>query len=188
MGKFLTISLRTVSFFASLVFFFYLALPTPSFPIQLPDSVQSLEEADVESPLRRAYFTNFNREQVLDFYQKQMEKPILMGIPLPTYRLNHPPEEAYTLVRDQTRSTFLEEIVHPFRESLFVNGFKPKVAKDEIHYKGVRYEQKITVRYIPSSAPVRMAIGFFAVVALIFSTREFLRTAGNVTKEWIFKE
>lgn len=134
----------------------YLALPAHPFPKQLPDSVQSLEEADTESPYRRAYFTNFTREEVMKHYQNQMNSRI--GIPLPTYRLNYPPEEAYSLIRDQTRSTFLEEVVNPLREYLYVNGFKPAVAKDEIWYKGKRYEQKITARYIPTNIYVR----FFA--------------------------
>ena len=37
-------------------------------------------------------------------------------------RLNYPPEDAQTLIRDQTQATFLEEIVHPMRESLFIAG------------------------------------------------------------------
>lgn len=148
----------------SLIFLLYLALPAPSFPKPLPDSVQSLEEADVEIPTKRAYFTNFDREDVMDYYTGLF--PATLGLPLPTYRLIHPPEEAFTLIRDQTRSTFLEEITHPSRESFFVNGFKPRFAKDEIWYKGMHYEQKITVKYVSSSVVLRLAVGV-ATLALL---------------------
>lgn len=157
-----------------LVFLGYLLLPTPSFPLQPSDSVQSVENADTETSLRRAYFTNFSRKEVLEHYQRQFEHSSLLGIPIPTYRLNYPPEDAQTLIRDQTRSTFLEEVVHPFRESFFVNGFKPSLAKDEIWYKGVHYEQKITVRYVPSSPFVRIPVAFLSLLALLFVVREWI--------------
>lgn len=163
-------------FIFSFIFIVYLALPGPSFPKQLPDSVQSLEEADVEIPTKRAYFTNFDREQVMGIYNTLFSSTL--GLPLPTYRLNHPPEEAFSLIRDQTRSTFLEEIVHPFRESFLVNGFKPRVDKDEIWYKGVHYEQKITVKYVESSMILRVVIGMLTLIlfaAVIKQTKGSIR-------------
>ncbi|MEK7188852.1 MAG: hypothetical protein AAB685_03305 [Patescibacteria group bacterium] len=133
--------------------------------------------ADTETPYRRAYFTNFSREEVISHYQREFSK-ISFGIQLPALRLNYPPEDSQTLIRDQTRSTFLEEIVHPLRESLFINGFKPKFAKDEIWYKGVHYEQKITVKYVPSSLYIRLLVfvgilivGKFVVQELIDSIK-----------------
>ncbi len=129
----------------------YLLIPSKGFPTPLPDSVRSQEEGDNETPLRRAYFTNFEREEVISYYKKQFEF-------LPTLRLNYPPEDAQTLIRDQTRSTFLEGLVHPFRESFYINGFKPKLAKDDVWYKGIHYVQKITVVYVPNNWIVRIAI------------------------------
>lgn len=167
-----------------LVFLVYLLLPTPDFPIQPPDSVQSLEDADTETPLRRAYFTNFSREEVLAHYQRQFASSAFLGIPQITYRLNYPPEDAYALIRDQTRSTFLEEIVRPFRESLFVNGFKPSQAKDDIWYKGVHYEQKITVGYAPSSSLVRVPIVFLAFVGFFAVTKELWDAVADLVKDW----
>lgn len=161
----------------------YLLLPSPNFPLQPPDAVQSLEDADTEIPLRRAYFTNFTREEVLAHYQRQFEWSFL-GIPLLTYRLNYPPEDAQALIRDQTRSTFLEEIIHPFRESFFVNGFKPSLAKDDIWYKGRHFEQKITVKYVPSSIFVRFPLAIFSFVALWFLAREWLAVARRLMRAW----
>lgn len=77
---------------------------------------------------------------------------------MPTYRLNYPPEEAQTLIRDQARSTFLEEIVHPFRESIFVNGFEPTRPQDAIFVEGRAWRQKIIVRFVPSVTLIRLAL------------------------------
>lgn len=126
--------------------FIYVLAPNPKFPNPPSDSLQSKERGDSEDlSVRRAYFTNFTREEVMKHYQNEFKG----------YRLNYPPEEAATIIRDQTRSTFLEEIVHPFRESFYVNGFEPKSAKDAIEIEGLPWRQKITVKYVPSSIHVR---------------------------------
>lgn len=165
-------------------FAIYLSFPSPEFSISPPDAVQSLEEADTETPFRRAYFTNFSREQVVEHYQKQLS-PDFFGLVFPTYRLNYPPENAYTLIRDQTRSTFLEEIVHPFRESIFVNGFKPKEAKDDIWYKGTHYEQKITVKYIASPVFVRIPLVLAGLFVLYFLLRELTFALKEIWKNYL---
>lgn len=122
--------------------FIYTLLPSPKFPDPPPGALQSKEPGDSEDlSVRRAYFTNLTREEVMKHYQNEFKG----------YRLSYPPEEAATIIRDQTRSTFLEEIVHPFRESFYVNGFEPKVAKDAIEIAGLSWRQKITVKYFPSS-------------------------------------
>ncbi|MBI3397545.1 hypothetical protein HY045_03655, partial [Candidatus Woesebacteria bacterium] len=66
----------------TLALLFYVSLPEPTFPKPPPDAVQSMEDADVESTLRRAYFTNFDRAQVLDYYQNQFEKTNFMNLSL----------------------------------------------------------------------------------------------------------
>jgi len=132
-----------IAFFVTL--FFYVFPPSPDFPKAPPDSLQSKEPADTEISLRRAYFTNLTREEVMRYYQNEFRG----------FRLNYPPEEAATIIRDQTRSTFLEEIVHPFRESFYVNGFEPKDPKDAIFIEGKSWRQKIIVRYVPSNIFLR---------------------------------
>lgn len=163
--------------------FIYLLLPAPPFPQKPTDSIQSLEAGDVETPLRRAYLTNLTRQEVLDFYTGQMQK--VANIPLPTYRLNYPPEESQTLIRDQTRSTFLEEIVHPFRESVFVNGFEPKLDKDQIVYRGTTYRQQIKIKYVPSSIFVRVPLILGAMALLYFLFLELGKTGKSLIKEWL---
>ncbi|OGM20577.1 hypothetical protein A2714_04525 [Candidatus Woesebacteria bacterium RIFCSPHIGHO2_01_FULL_38_9] len=147
-------------------FIVYLFIAPPTFPSPPSDALQSNEPGDTETPLRRAYFTNLTREEVLAHYQVQLERSPFLNIYLPTYRLNYPPEEAQMKIRDQTRSTFLEELVHPLRESLFVNGFEPKQEKDTIFIEGRKWRQKITVRFIPSRPWVRISVGL-AIAFLI---------------------
>jgi hypothetical protein len=153
----------------SIGFFGYLVLPNPDFPKPPPDSFQSKEPADIETPLRRSYFTNFTREEVVTWYKNQFGG----------YRLNYPPEEAQTIIRDQTRSTFLEEIVHPFRESIYINGFEPKNPKDVIFIEGRNWRQKITVRYVPSTLIVRVLIFAGMVILSILLFKGWAKTWKN---------
>jgi hypothetical protein len=139
------------------LFIFYLFLPTPDFPEPPSGFKQSFEPADVETPLRRGYYTDITREEVMDYYQSQF-----WG-----YRLNYPPEEAQTIIRDQTKSTFLEEIVHPFRESLFINGFEPSEPQYKAVIEGREWRQKIIIRYVPSSLWARLVVAA-GVVLWIF--------------------
>lgn len=186
MSKFFKLLFRVFVYLIFLILLLYVAIPSPRFPSSLSDSVQSLEDADTETPLRRAYFTNFERNDVLGFYEKQMSA-VAFGIPLPNYRLNYPPEEAYTWIRDQTRSTYLEEIVTPFRDSFFVNGFKPRLAKDDIWYKGLHFGEKVTVRYVPSSVVTRVVLMFGSLTLLLIISQEFINALWRLLADWRIK-
>lgn len=144
---------------------------SPQFPKPLPDALQSKEPADSETPLRRAYFTNMTREEVINYYKKEFNTGFIVFTP----RLNYPPEESQTLIRDQTRSTFLEEIVHPLRESLYINGFEPKDPKDAIEIEGLPWRQKIIVRYVPSSVWVRILVIALSFICSILLIKEWLK-------------
>lgn len=152
----------------SVVFIVYLLFPAPEFPNPPSNSVQSKEPADSETPLRRSYFTDSTREEVMQNYLSQFSREFI-----PTLRLNYPPEDAQTLVRDQTRSTFLEELVHPFRESIYINGFEPKSDKDAILINGSRWRQKITVKYVPSSPLARVLIAIPTLILAWMVLREW---------------
>lgn len=161
-----------------MVLLVYVLIPGPEFPLPPPDAVQSMEMGDTETPQRRAYFTNYQRHEILIYYQNQFSKLSILNLSFPSLRLNYPPEDAQTIIRDQTRSIYLEEIVHPLRESLFVNGFQPKTAKDDIWYKGVHYNTKVTVKYKESSVLVRVVV---VVLTFIISTLLF-KEIGNTLK------
>ena len=150
----------------------YVALPEPQFPLPPSDSIQSNEPADTESSLRRAYFTNYTREEVMNHYKEQFSKSSAFGIPFPTYSFNYPPEESQTIIRDQTRSTFLEEIVHPFRESIYVNGFEPKTEKDAIFIEGRSWRQKIIIKYSGSKTIIRVSIVLLTSIFALLIVKE----------------
>jgi len=135
----------------------------------------SSEPADTEDAFRRSFFVDLNRQEVIEHYKRQFDY-------LPILRLNYPPEDAQTIIRDQTRSVYLEELTHPFRESIYINGFVPQVAKDDIWYKGVHYEQKITVKYVQSSRIVRMFIAVLTLIVSAWLIKEFSVDIRNVRK------
>jgi len=182
MRKLLKFTFLPFGFIFIFIFFVYLVLPILAFPYPPPDAVQSVEPGDLETPLRRGYFTNFTREEVLIHYQKQFKRSTILSIPLPTYRLNYPPEEAQILIRDQTQSTFLEEIVHPFRESIFINGFEPTDPQYDVWYKGVDFRQKIVVKFIPSSIFMRLLVSLGSIIAIYILTKEWLKVGKDLLK------
>ena len=162
------------------MFLGYLLLPNYNFPIPPPNSLQSNEPADTETPFRRAYFTDYTREQVLSWYENQFKRSTFLNIPLPTYRLNYPPEDSATIIRDQTRSTFLEEIVHPFRESIYVNGFEPTSRKDTIIIQGRQFKEKIIIKYVPSSIWIRIGIFAGTILFIIIIYREWKKAVKSL--------
>lgn len=108
-----------------LIISFYLLLPSPPPLPPLPDSLKSVEPGDtVQIPGVSAYYSDHDRQTIISFYEQSFKKSAFMGIPLPTFRINHPPEKSKQVYVDTMRSYYLEEIVHPFKESLYVNGFE----------------------------------------------------------------
>lgn len=156
--------LRILCLSILIVLVFYVILPEPAFPRPPDDALQSKERGDTETPLRRAYFTNATREEVMDHYVKEFGG----------YRLNYPPEESATLIRDQTKSTFLEEIIHPLRESVYINGYEPKDPQNAINIEGKPWRQKIIVRYVPSNIFVRIVIVLLSAVLVYTLGRQWL--------------
>ena len=166
----------------ALVLIVYILLPNPEFPEPLPDSLQSIEPADLETTFRRGYYTDLTRAEVLDHYSEQFSVTSSFGITVPGYRLNYPPEEAQILIRDQTNSTFLEEIVHPLRESLYINGFEPTEANQVIIVDGKQWRQKVIVRYVPSNYIVRLGIVSLTLVFVAVLVKKWLYELKNIKK------
>lgn len=164
-------SLLIILFMVGLI---YLSLPGPTkiedFPA-LPKSVKSNLDGDTwQNPNIAAYYSDFRRAEITEYYKNFFSRSILFGMPLPIIVLNHPPEEAYRYVRDQQESTFLEEYTFPVWGTIFVNGYEPKTENkirgrdtedrvgNTIKYGEVRYNSKTTLRYYPSSLPFRILI------------------------------
>lgn len=161
-----------------LVGLIYLVLPSPSYP-DLRDAGRSDEPGDTwQHPDQKGFYTNLDRTQVLTDLQNKFSIK-LNSLNVPSYRLNYRPEEAFDYVRDQLQSYYLEEIVYPLRESLYVNGWEPKKSPQyaglpaksipDISLHGVPYSAKITLR--PVSSPVWARI---LVWTLIFPATYFV--------------
>lgn len=158
--------MKYLFFLLLLLFTVYLLWPSSKFPDLPPGSIQSQEPGDTESIYRRAYYSNLSRSEVEDFYFRQFGE---WGI-----RQILPPEEAQILVRDQTRSSYLEEIVHPGRESLYINAFVPTLPKDEINIGEIKYLNKITVRLIPSHPISRLTVLLMATGLAYLLFKEYV--------------
>lgn len=159
----------------------YLSLPSPVTP-SLPNSFQSDEPGDtVQHPDQPAYYTDASRDQVISHQQSQFSLKIA-GWTLPSYRLNYRPEDATQYVREQLLTYYLEEIVHPLRESLFVNGWNPRLSPIsaslfEKQYDrwamiraGHEYQSKVTLRPYHSPFWVRYLVwtSLFPLAFLLF--------------------
>lgn len=167
---------------------FYLCLPAPkNFP-PLPQGIKSIEPGDtVQMANVAAYYTDMSRKEVLDFYTKYYSRSSFLGIPLITYRLNHPPERIREVLRATQQSTFVEEIVHPLRESIFVNGFEwnndpftpvESRPKNIFIVNGVTYQFKITLFYQGSKIWQRLVIFYLttgAIYLLYVSYRQWFK-------------
>lgn len=163
----------------------YLVLPGPS-KIEdftpIPDSTRSNLDGDTwQNPNIVAYFSDFRRVDITQFYRQQLGDKYFFGKFIPPIRLNHPPEAAYTYIRDQQESTFLEEYIYPFRESLYVNGYEPEVENrmfkkpsnfvgNHVWYEEVPFNSKATLRFYPSNPISRVIIylGIWAVTITLF--------------------
>lgn len=159
---------RIIFAICSILLLLYLAIPSQKYPIVNNGTYQSDEPADVESPLRRGYYNDETRAGIISEYKSVFNSINILGFnfKLFSFTLNYPPEEAQTLIRDQTRSNYLEEIVHPLRESLFINGFIPQKDSDAIVINGQKYLQKNIVKLVNSNLYLRVIIGFSIILSI----------------------
>lgn len=167
-----------------LIFTLYLIIPEPQLPPKdLPDSPKS----DLNDDTRHmenviAYYTNRYRADVMPYYLDQMDNSPLLNLHLPNIVINHPPEYAETVYFDTKQSYYLEEIIHPFKSSLFVNGyewendvFTSKASRKQYvqEFEGVVYNSKVTLRWVNSNPLARIAI-FWAAWGIFLATGKML--------------
>lgn len=174
----------------AVIFLLYLLVPGPRSIDDfgpLPDSSKSTLSGDtVQVPNVSAYFSDNYRDVVIPFYIKSYTKSA--KLPFSLVRLNYPPEFAYIAIKDQTQSTYLEELVFPMRESLFINGLEPFEKSGEPRYEGAipfevggnDYLTKVTLRYHPSPIWARIVVwaGVLVSVYLLWKmTRRIISNA-----------
>ncbi len=135
-----------LSFFCGII---YLLPPLPAFPDPPKDSLMSNEPADMESIYRKAYFTNLTRSEIMNHYDNEFKGWL-------SFRLDQRREDAYSIIRDQTPSSYLEEIVQPGRGSLYINVYVPDKPTDQINRNGIHYLNKVTIHYMSSHVVSRL--------------------------------
>ena len=159
----------------------YLLIPNPVYP-DLSLSILSNEPGDTwQNPDQKAFFTDKTRQEVLQELQSSFSLPLFSS-----FRLNYRPEETGQFVREQIDSYYLEEIVHPLRESLFVNGWEtqnapywqsvPPDKRPRIQINGVYYNSKITLKPVYSSVWARILVWSLIFPASYFVTQSLKRT------------
>jgi hypothetical protein len=171
----------------SIIFVLYMVSPIPDFPDPPQGFLQSDEPADTESKLRRAYFVNQNRNEVIKHYRQEF-KNTFFAMNLFVIGLNHPPEYASLLIRDQTRSTYLEEIVIPLKASIYINGFEPKEEKDTINIGGKIWEQKIIVKYSFSTGVERFISSMIIIVLIPLTIKVFAHSINALVAQLLWKK
>ncbi|OGC91954.1 hypothetical protein A3D85_02465 [Candidatus Amesbacteria bacterium RIFCSPHIGHO2_02_FULL_47_9] len=157
--------MKIVAFLLCIFAALYLVWPTPGFPPPPPDSFISNEPADTESIYRTAFYSNLSRAEVINYYKSQWHWPFI--------RLNHPPEFSFEFIRDQTRSSWLEELIHPWKDSLYINGFYPTTPQEQFNFNGHHYISKITLHYFPSSPITRLTILALTTISIYWLAREY---------------
>lgn len=168
----------------SLAFLIYLLVPGPTsikdFPA-LPNAVKSTLTGDtIQIPNVAAYFSDNFRDLAVPFFLRNYQSKTRFFFP--PLRLNHPPEDAFAFIKDQTQSTYLEELTYPFRDSLFVNGLEPVGENglprywggDKFEVDGKGFSTKVTLRYYPSSLIYRITtwLGINLAVFFLVATSE----------------
>jgi len=161
----------------------YLCLPAPKKFPDLPNSLRSTEPGDtIQIPGVSAYYTDTSRREVVDFYFKYFSRSPFWGIPLITYKVNHPPERIREVLRETQQSTYVEEIIHPFRESVFVSGFEwendpftpPKSRiKNILLVDGKVYKFKVTLFYQESKLWQRLLIFYLSLFLFYLILEEY---------------
>lgn len=162
--------MKKIFYIVSVLLLVYILWPGPSKIsdfMALPYSSKSRLEGDtIQIPNVAAYFSNSFREVVVPFYLANYQRKTFL--PFGPMRLNHPPEYSWTAIKKHTDSTYLEELVYPLRDSLYVNGFEPFYPDGKAKFwgsaqfsiDGQNWYTKTTLRFYPSKAIVRILVWF----------------------------
>lgn len=139
----------------------------------LPSSAKSQLEGDtIQIPNVSAYFSNDFREFVVPFYYSNYQKQT--HLPFGPLRLNHPPEYSWIAIKKHTDSTYIEELVYPLRDSLYVNGYEPFYSDGKPKFwgsiqfdvMGRNWYTKTTLRFYPSTIVARILVWFGIITSV----------------------
>lgn len=159
----------------SALLFIYILWPGPSKISQfqpLSSSDKSKLEGDtIQIPNVSAYFSNQFRDFVVAFYLNNYQS--LTHFPFPPIILNRPPEYSWIAIKKHTDSTYLEELVYPLRDSLYVNGFEPFYPDRSPKFWGSTtfevnkhsWYTKTTLRFYPSNILIRFIVWLGIIIS-----------------------
>ena len=169
---------KNIYILLSILFLLYMIAPGPgkiSDFEALPSSTKSNLEGDtIQIPNVAAYFSNNYRDFIIPFYiRNYIEKTFL---PFPPLRLNHPPEYSWTAIKKHTDSTYLEELVYPLRDSLYINGYEPFYPDGTPKFwgsttfdaNGQQWFTKTTLRFYPSPLWARILVGLGVLLSFFW--------------------
>ncbi len=169
----------------SLLLLIYMIWPAPSNISDfrpLPSSDKSTLSGDTtEIPNVAAYFSDNFREFIVPFYLKNYQQK--SHFLFPPLKINHPPEYSWTAIKRHTDSTYLEELVYPLRDSLYVNGFEPFYSDGSEKFWGsTKFEidnnawfTKTTLKFYPSNILIRYLVWLGIVIAMMLIYKESRR-------------
>ncbi len=173
--------MKKVFYIFSILLLIYLIWPGPatiSDFAPLPSSDKSKLEGDtIQIPNVAGYFSDNFREFVVPFYASNYQGQT--NLPFGPVRLNHPPEYSWIAIKKHTDSTYIEELVYPLRDSLYVNGFEPFYSDGNPKFWGsTKFEAdsgswytKTTLRYYPSPAAARVVVWLGIITSIYFLFR-----------------
>ena len=148
--------------------FIYMVMPGPSQISDfkaLPTSDKSKLAGDTfQIPNVSGYFSNNFRKFVVSFYLTNYWQKTFL--PFPPIRLNYPPEYSWVAIKKHTDSTYLEELIYPLRDSVYINGFEPFYEDGTSKFWGAStfnieknsWFTKTTLRFYPSLLGARILV------------------------------
>ena len=131
------------------VFLGYLLLPSLAVP-QIGERFPSEAgfTSDLLGPPVGTYFTNLEKDEVVDFYLDNYSRSSFLNLPLPARVIEHQPEYASEIINDMhtaKNTSFLVEINQPFRESLIIKGYG-EVSQESREEKSEKQIKKFSPR------------------------------------------
>lgn len=130
----------------------------------------------VQVPNVAGYFSDNYREFVMQFFLTDYQKK--SRFPFPPIRLNRPPEYSWKVIKKHTDNTYLEELVYPLRDSLYIAGLEPFYSdgqpkfwgSSKLDFLGHTWYTKTTLRFFPSRTTVRILVwvGIITSLYLLF--------------------
>ncbi len=144
----------------------------------LPNSAKSTLSGDtVQIPNVSAYFSNNFRKFVIPFYTENYQQNSFL--PFPPLRLNHPPEYSWDVIKKHTETTYLEELVYPLRDSLYINGyetFRPDgtpvfYSVPKLEEGGREWFTKVTLRLYSSNFLIRIMVWAGIIFSIIWISK-----------------